>query len=46
MSCRPRFLLAASEGAVVICRAQQDVKPFDTVAAELIRRVRDLQDSR
>jgi AcrR family transcriptional regulator len=40
------LLLAASEGAVVICRAQQDIKPFDTVAAELIRRVRDLQDSR
>jgi hypothetical protein len=37
------LLLAASDGAVVICRAQQDVKPFDTVAAELIQRVRDLQ---
>ena len=36
------LLLAASEGAVVICRAQQDIRPFDAVAASLIQHVRRL----
>ena len=36
------LLLAASEGAVVICRAQQDVRYFDTVAAQLLNHVRGL----
>ncbi len=29
------LLLAASEGAVVMCRAERDITPFDTVAASL-----------
>lgn len=36
------LLLAASEGAVVICRAQQDVRYFDIVAAQLLDHVRAL----
>lgn len=34
------LLLAASEGAVVICRAEQDIGPFEVVAAQLIEHVR------
>jgi transcriptional regulator LmrA/YxaF-like protein len=40
------LLLAASEGAVVMSRAQQDIRPFDSVAAELIRYVRSLTATR
>ena len=36
------LLLAASEGAVVICRAEQDIRPFDLVAAQLVDHVRGL----
>jgi hypothetical protein len=36
------LLLAASEGAVVICRAERDMRPFDQVAAQLVERVRGL----
>jgi AcrR family transcriptional regulator len=36
------LLLAASEGAVVICRAEQDIRPFDLVATELVDHVRAL----
>lgn len=36
------LLLAASEGAVVICRAQQDIRPFEVVAAQLLAHVRGL----
>jgi len=36
------LLLAASEGAVVICRAEQDIRPFELVAAQLIEHVRGL----
>ena len=36
------LLLAASEGAVVICRAEQDIGPFELVAAQLIEHVRGL----
>ena len=36
------LLLAASEGAVVICRAEQDIGPFDRVAAQLVDHVRAL----
>jgi len=36
------LLLAASEGAVVICRAEQDIRPFDLVAAQLVDHVRAL----
>ena len=36
------LLLAASEGAVVICRAEQDIRPFDLVAAQLTEQVRAL----
>ena len=36
------LLLAASEGAVVICRAEQDIGPFDVVAAQLVDHVRAL----
>jgi TetR/AcrR family transcriptional repressor of lmrAB and yxaGH operons len=36
------LLLAASEGAVVICRAQQDIQYFDSVAAQLLGYVRAL----
>jgi TetR/AcrR family transcriptional regulator, lmrAB and yxaGH operons repressor len=36
------LLLAASEGAVVICRAEQDIRPFDLVALQLLDHVRAL----
>ncbi len=36
------LLLSASEGAVVISRAERDIRPFDTVAAELVEHVRGL----
>jgi AcrR family transcriptional regulator len=36
------LLLAACEGAVVICRAEQDIGPFDLVAAQLVGHVRAL----
>jgi hypothetical protein len=36
------LLLAAGEGAVVISRAQQDVRNFDIVAAQLLAYVRAL----
>ncbi|HXB49625.1 MAG TPA: TetR/AcrR family transcriptional regulator [Streptosporangiaceae bacterium] len=36
------LLLAASEGAVVICRAEQDIGPFDLVAAQLLDYVQAL----
>ena len=38
------LLLAASEGAVVISRAERDIRPFDTVAAELRTYLRNLID--
>jgi len=40
------LLLAASEGAVVICRAEQDLGPFDLVAAQLVDHVRALPTGR
>jgi TetR/AcrR family transcriptional repressor of lmrAB and yxaGH operons len=36
------LLLAACEGAVVICRAEREIEPFDLVAAQLIEHVRRL----
>jgi AcrR family transcriptional regulator len=36
------LLLAAAEGAVVICRAEQDIGAFDVVAAQLADHVRAL----
>ena len=36
------LLLAASEGAVVICRAEQDIRPFELVAAQLVGHVEAL----
>jgi TetR/AcrR family transcriptional regulator, lmrAB and yxaGH operons repressor len=36
------LLLAASEGAVVICRAERNIRPYDQVAAQLVERVRGL----
>ncbi|HKD88807.1 MAG TPA: TetR/AcrR family transcriptional regulator [Streptosporangiaceae bacterium] len=36
------LLLAAAEGAVVICRAEQDIGAFDVVAAQLANHVRAL----
>ena len=36
------LLLAASEGAVVISRAERDMRKFDLVAAQLIEHVRGL----
>jgi TetR/AcrR family transcriptional regulator, lmrAB and yxaGH operons repressor len=39
------LLLAASEGAVVICRAEQDVSHFDVVAAQLTDYVRALSSA-
>jgi TetR/AcrR family transcriptional regulator, lmrAB and yxaGH operons repressor len=39
------LLLAASEGAVVICRAERDMRPFDLVADQLIEHVRVLAAS-
>ena len=37
-----QLLLAASEGAVVLSRAERDIRPFDTVAAQLLDHVRRL----
>jgi TetR/AcrR family transcriptional regulator, lmrAB and yxaGH operons repressor len=39
------LLLAATEGAVVICRAEQDIRPFDLVAAQLADHVRTLAEA-
>ncbi len=36
------LLLAACEGAVVICRAERDIEPFELVAAQLAEHVRRL----
>ncbi len=36
------LLLAASEGAVVICRAEHDIGPFDAVAEQLTGHIRAL----
>jgi TetR/AcrR family transcriptional regulator, lmrAB and yxaGH operons repressor len=36
------LLLAASEGAVVICRAQRDIRPFDVITGQLMEHVRRL----
>jgi hypothetical protein len=36
------LLLAASEGNVVICRAERDIRAFDLVADQLIEHVRVL----
>jgi TetR/AcrR family transcriptional repressor of lmrAB and yxaGH operons len=33
------LLIAASEGAVILCRAEQSLEPFDLVAAQLLERV-------
>jgi TetR/AcrR family transcriptional regulator, lmrAB and yxaGH operons repressor len=38
------LLISASEGAVVICRAEQDIRPFDIVAAQLMEHVRLLAE--
>ncbi len=35
------LLLAASEGAVVLSRAERSIEPFDSVAADLLDRVRN-----
>jgi TetR/AcrR family transcriptional repressor of lmrAB and yxaGH operons len=40
------LLLAASEGAVVMSRAERDIRPFDAVVAELLTHVRNLLDAR
>jgi TetR/AcrR family transcriptional regulator, lmrAB and yxaGH operons repressor len=39
------LLLAATEGAVVICRAAHDIGPFEVVAAQLIEHVRALAEA-
>ena len=39
------LLLAASEGAVVICRAEHDIRHFDIVAGQLLDHVRSLSSS-
>jgi TetR/AcrR family transcriptional regulator, lmrAB and yxaGH operons repressor len=36
------LLLAASEGAVVICRAERSIRPFEIVAEQLVEHVRGL----
>jgi hypothetical protein len=38
-------LIASSEGAVVLARAEQSLEPFDLVAAEMAARVRALLGS-
>ena len=38
-------LVAASEGAVVLARAEQSLEPFDLVAEQLLDQVRQLSDS-
>ena len=35
-------LVAASEGAVVLARAEQSLEPFDLVAEQLLEQVREL----
>jgi TetR/AcrR family transcriptional repressor of lmrAB and yxaGH operons len=40
------LLLAASEGAVIISRAERDIRPFDAVATELLAHIRNLTDTR
>jgi len=40
------FLLAASEGAVVLSRGEQSMQPFDLVAAQLLKTVRGLTRKR
>ncbi|HUB41189.1 MAG TPA: TetR/AcrR family transcriptional regulator [Streptosporangiaceae bacterium] len=40
------LLLAASEGAVVVCRAEQDIGPFELVAAQLVDYVQALPAGR
>jgi AcrR family transcriptional regulator len=40
------LLLAASEGVVVICRAQRDIRPFEVVAEQLMDRVRAMAESK
>ncbi|MCW2759439.1 MAG: hypothetical protein JWO46_3185 [Nocardioidaceae bacterium] len=35
------ILIASSEGAVVLARAEQDLAPFDLVSGELLRQVRE-----
>jgi TetR/AcrR family transcriptional repressor of lmrAB and yxaGH operons len=39
------LLLAASEGAVVICRAERDIAHFDLVASQVVEYVRRLADA-
>jgi TetR/AcrR family transcriptional regulator, lmrAB and yxaGH operons repressor len=39
------LLLAATEGAVVICRAEHEIGPFEVVAAQLIEHVRALAEA-
>jgi len=39
------LLLAATEGAVVICRAEHDIGPFDVVAAQPLEHVRALAEA-
>jgi TetR/AcrR family transcriptional regulator, lmrAB and yxaGH operons repressor len=39
------WLLAASEGAVVISRAQHDLRPFDIVATQVLDQIRSLSTS-
>jgi len=39
------LLLAATEGAVVICRAAHDIGPFEVVAAQLVEHVRALAEA-
>jgi TetR/AcrR family transcriptional repressor of lmrAB and yxaGH operons len=36
------FLVAASEGAAILVRAEQTIEPFDLVAAQLLEQVRSL----
>jgi TetR/AcrR family transcriptional repressor of lmrAB and yxaGH operons len=36
------LLIASAEGAVVMSRAEQDIEPFETVARQLLARVRTL----
>ena len=38
------LLLAASEGAVILCRAERDIRPFDTTADQLLAHVRAITD--
>lgn len=36
------FIIASVEGAILMCRATRSIAPFDDVADQLIRRVRDV----